>query len=90
MKQSVCVDHTGLVEVTLKASRLGRQEKYISAIGRNGEIDIKLLVEVVQLPELVCARNYLTVRQPGVYKIPIKLTSYADSNDESVEFDLTL
>lgn len=69
---------------------MGRQEKYISAIGRNGEIDIKLLVEVVQLPELVCARNYLTVRQPGVYKIPIKLTSYADSNDESVEFDLTL
>jgi len=31
----------------MAANRLGFQEKYISAIGKNGEKDIKLIAEVV-------------------------------------------
>lgn len=73
----------------MKANRLGPQEKYISAIGKNGEKDIKLIADVVQAPELVCARNNLVVMKAGVFKIPIKLTCYADDGFEGV-FDLTL
>ena len=49
-KQEVIVDETGEVEVFFQANRLGLQEKYISGVGRNGEVDIKLLADVVQAP----------------------------------------
>ena len=78
--------------MTLKANRIGKQEKYISAISRSGEVDIRVIAEVVHAPELVCARTNITVAKPGVYKIPIKLQGYADSDlsTQRVEFDLSL
>ncbi len=73
----------------MTANRLGFQEKYISAVGKTGEKDIKLIAEVFQAPELVCARTNLTVIKAGVYKIPIKLTSHADDGIVGL-FDLKL
>jgi hypothetical protein len=78
--------------VILKANRIGKQEKYISAISRSGEVDIRVVAEVVLAPELVCARTNITILKTGVYKIPIKLQGYAEVNqlNEKVEFDLSL
>jgi hypothetical protein len=46
-KQEICIGDDGQAEVFMTANRLGFQEKYISAIGKNGEKDIKLIAEVV-------------------------------------------
>lgn len=78
--QEICAENSGEVEVTLKANRIGKQEKYISAISRSGEVDIRVVAEVVLAPELVCARTNITILKTGVYKIPIKLLGYADVN----------
>lgn len=78
--------------MTLRANRIGKQEKYISAISRSGEVDIKVIAEVIHAPKLVCARTHLTVLKPGVYKFPIKLLGYADAelSTQRIEFELSL
>ena len=58
--------------VWLKANRLGRQEKYITATNQSHEIDVKIVATVVQVPEIKVARNTLHVRKAGVYKVPVK------------------
>ena len=46
-KQEICIGDAGPAGVFMTAYRLGFQEKYISAIGKNGEKDVKLIAEVV-------------------------------------------
>jgi hypothetical protein len=72
--------------VILKANRIGKQEKYISAISRSGEVDIRVVAKVVLAPELVCARTNITILKTGVYKIPIKLQGYADLTEIAMKW----
>lgn len=46
-KQETCVGDDSQVKVYFTPNRLGFQEKYISAMGKNGEKDIKLIAEVI-------------------------------------------
>ena len=64
--------------IYIQPNRLGIQEKYITAIFRHIELDIRILADVRQAPELYCAKTTINVLKSGVYKVPIRCTTFSE------------